>query len=328
MRVDDTQRDVDWLHTALQAAVELELATIPPYLCAMWSIQDPNGDDQVRALIKSIAVEEMGHMATACNLLTAIGGTPQINVAGAVPQYPGPLPGGVHPGLVIPLAGLTKDLVWNVFMEIELPQSGPVVFAEGAAFPTIGAFYTAIAEAYKALPASAITGERQVSMGGGTGAASTIKDVNDATAAIERIKEQGEGSSTSPVGDPGSASSSDDLAHYYQFAEIFYGQRLVPNADGVFEFTGPALPFPQVLPMAEVPAAGYPESADFDKAYTAVLTDLQQAWETGDQPVNGQKPSSRAVRAMFSLEPLALALMTTPRTDGPGNLGPAFKLAT
>ncbi|NMO90363.1 ferritin-like domain-containing protein [Actinomycetospora sp. TBRC 11914] len=111
MRVDDTDRDVDWLHTALQAAVELELATIPPYLCAMWSVDDPNGTDPVRALIKSIAVEEMGHMATACNLLTAIGGTPQINTAAAVPQYPGPLPGGVHPGLTIPLSGLTKDLV-------------------------------------------------------------------------------------------------------------------------------------------------------------------------------------------------------------------------
>ncbi|NMO90362.1 ferritin-like domain-containing protein [Actinomycetospora sp. TBRC 11914] len=214
----------------------------------------------------------------------------------------------------------------KLFMEIELPQSGPVLFAEGSAFPTIGALYSAIAHAYAALPSSAITGDRQIAIGGGTGAASTITDADDAAAAIARIKEQGEGSTTSPVGDPNTPG--DDLAHYYQFAEIFYGRRLVANADGVFEFTGAELPFPQVLPMAEVPAAGYPESADFDKAYTEVLGDLQQAWETGDQPVNGQKPSSAAVGAMFGLESLAVTLMTTPRTDGPGNLGPDFKLAT
>lgn len=322
MRVAAADQDSDWLKEALQAAVELELATIPPYLCAMWSVVDPNGDDPVRSMIRDIVIEEMGHMATACNLLTSIGGLPRINTPDAVPTYPGPLPGQVHPGLVIPLSGLTKDAVWNVFMEIELPQSGPVVFAEGMAFPTIGAFYTTISRAFTHLPPSAITGERQLHAGHGTGIAFTIANASDAATAIERIKEQGEGSSTSPIGDADADPSTDDLAHYYQFAEIFYGRRLMAN-NGLFEFTGDPIVFPDVHPMAEVPAAGYPESADFDTDYKAVLDNLQQAWETGSQG-----PLSSAISKMFSLESKAIALMTTPRPDGTGTLGPDFKLPT
>ena len=100
------------------------MATIPPYLCAMWSIKDPA--DPVRSMIRDIVLEEMSHMGTACNMLTAVGGTPVVNTADVVPTYPGPLPGGVHADLVVSLSGLTKDVVKSTFMEIELPESGPV----------------------------------------------------------------------------------------------------------------------------------------------------------------------------------------------------------
>lgn len=33
-----------WLKKSLQAAVSLEFATIPPYLCALWSIKDDRHD--------------------------------------------------------------------------------------------------------------------------------------------------------------------------------------------------------------------------------------------------------------------------------------------
>ncbi|WP_328304519.1 ferritin-like domain-containing protein [Actinomycetospora sp. NBC_00405] len=318
VRVSPADQDLDWLKTALQAAVELELATIPPYLCAMWSVKE--NADPVRSMIRDIAIEEMAHMATACNLPTAIGGTPAINTIDAVPKYPGPLPGEVHPGLVVPLAGLSRDLIWNVFMEIELPFSGPVLFAEGMAFPTIGAFYETIARAYEQLPPDAITGERQIEVGAGTGAAFTIADRLDAKQAISRIKEQGEGSSNSPLGDPDTNPLTDDLAHYYQVAEIFYGRRLVA-VDGLFEFVGDVIPFPDVLPMAEVPPAGYPESADFDQAYKSILDKLQSAWENGDQSA-----MNISVSDMFALESEAVALMETPLPGGGGTFGPDFKL--
>jgi hypothetical protein len=199
------------------------------------------------------------------------------------------------------LVGLSKDLIWDVFMEIELPQSGPVLFSGGMAFPTIGAFYDAISHAYGQLPAGAITGERQIQAGSGTGVAFTIASLADATHAIERIKQQGEGSAQSPIGDPGAVPDpgTDDLAHYYQFAEIYYGRRL-KEVDGLFEFTGDPVAFPAVHPMAEVPPAGYLQSADFDAGYKAVLDGLQTAWEKGDQD-----SMDGAVGTMFTLGDMA-----------------------
>ena len=64
------------LQDVLQTAMQLEFSTIPPYLCAQWSINsDPNG---VADMIGEIAVQEMYHFALEDNMLTAIGGVPSI----------------------------------------------------------------------------------------------------------------------------------------------------------------------------------------------------------------------------------------------------------
>jgi hypothetical protein len=322
MRVPSADYDLEWLKTSLQAAVQLEMATIPPYLCAMWSVKDPA--DPVRAMIRDIVLEEMSHMGTACNMLTAVGGTPRINTTDVVPTYPGPLPGGVHPDLVVSLGGLTKDVVKSTFMEIELPESGPLAFARGMAFPTIGAFYDAILQAFQQIDPAAVTGQRQLNPGFGGGADTiTITNVADAETAIARIKEQGEGTAQSPVGDPLLAPPIDNLAHYYQFAEIWHGRRLVDN-NGVFEFTGDPIPFPDVLPMAIVPAQGYPtESAEFDRQYKVLLDALQVAWATGSSD-----QLFVAIGAMEQMGDLATALMQKPLPDAPGTFGPDFKLPT
>jgi hypothetical protein len=312
--------DLEWLKSALQAAVELEFATIPPYLCAMWSVKDQN--DPVRAMIRDIVLEEMSHMGTACNMLTAIGGTPLINTPDVVPTYPGPLPGGVRPYLVVSLSGLTKDVVESTFMEIELPESGPLAFAEGMAFPTIGAFYDAILQAFDAIDPGAVTGQRQLTA---FGAASPIEitKVEDARTAIARIKEQGEGTAQSPVGDPNAAPPTDNLAHYYQFAEIWHGRRLVDN-NGVFEFTGDPIPFPDVFPMAVVPPEGYgAETADFNQKFKGLLDALQDAWGAGDA---GRLFD--AIGVMNDLGGDATALMQKPLPDGSGTFGPDFTLPT
>ncbi len=127
MSVPFNQHDITWLKSSLQAAVELEFATIPPYLCALWSIKDQSGE--VYGRIQKIVLQEMLHMGSACNMLTTIGGTPSINIPSAVPKYPGPLPGGVRPQLTVALEGLSKRVVADVFMEIEYPEHGPVALA-------------------------------------------------------------------------------------------------------------------------------------------------------------------------------------------------------
>src|SRR5947209_5038914 len=105
MAAAPAERNLAWLKTSLQAAVELEISTLPPYLCAMWSIKNQgvgSPADSVYRLIDSVVRQEMTHMGLACNLLTAIGGSPRIAEGYATNiSYPGPLPGGVRPELTV-----------------------------------------------------------------------------------------------------------------------------------------------------------------------------------------------------------------------------------
>ena len=92
--VSDRIQSLADLKDALQIAMQLEFSTIPPYLCAQWSIDgDPGG---VGDMIEGIVVQEMFHFALAGNMLTAIGGMPDIANASFIPTYPtNVLPGGI-----------------------------------------------------------------------------------------------------------------------------------------------------------------------------------------------------------------------------------------
>src|ERR1700744_3202406 len=102
MSIPETQRDLPWLKRSLQSAVELELSTIPVYLCGLWSIKsDQSGIGS--QLIRTVVWEGVIHMAIACNLLTALGQAPQI-VSGYRKEIKYPtvgLPGGVRPELTV-----------------------------------------------------------------------------------------------------------------------------------------------------------------------------------------------------------------------------------
>jgi hypothetical protein len=132
MNVPVGDRGLGWLKESLQCAVVLEHATLPPYLCAMWSIQDVT--HEAFDIIRGIVLQEMLHMGLACNLLAAIGGSPEISGPDFVPKYPGPLPCEVRPllkpDLRIGLSRLTLAIVADVFMMIEYPEHGPVALAE------------------------------------------------------------------------------------------------------------------------------------------------------------------------------------------------------
>ncbi|HET9197276.1 MAG TPA: ferritin-like protein [Solirubrobacterales bacterium] len=118
-------RDVESLRQVLQLAIQLEHATIPPYLCALFSIL-PGANVEVADLIRSVVMEEMFHMVLVCNLLNAVGGQPRIGAPGFVPRYPGHLPAGVRPDLNVTLRKCSKEHIRDVFMAIELPAD-PVV---------------------------------------------------------------------------------------------------------------------------------------------------------------------------------------------------------
>ena len=332
MSVPARDRDLDWLLEALQCAIVLEHSTLPPYLCAMWSIRDPS--HEAYGMLGGVVLQEMLHMGLACNLLASIGGSPKVGGAGFVPLYPGPLPCDVkpmpNPDLVVSLSRLTPSVVNDVFMAIEYPEGGPIALAEARArtFHTIGEFYGAIRERFVRLdPVDPTTAGRQLERSMGASALAKILDLGAATAAIDLIVEQGEGTPQSP----GGGGSGDDLAHYYKFKQLYVGRLYGKDASGVWELSGPPLDFPAVFPMGDVPPGGYQgpgipaEVGEFNTRYGETLRLLQDAWDKGGD--DGQTALEDAIIAMIDLGPLARTLMKDrPLPDGSGfTYGPEFR---
>lgn len=232
------------LYIHLHAAIELEHATIPPYLTALYSIK-PGWNQEAYKIILSVVKEEMLHMVIAANVLNAIGGKPKVNVPNFIPTYPGPLPMNVGDGLIVNLASLSKDVLENTFMAIEEPED-PIDFPEeekeNQEYATIGSFYQAIIDKIQELGEQCFTGDPSRQVVNEQWFPRTelfpVTNVDEAVAALTLIVKQGEGTSTSPLDPEG------NLAHYYRFAEIFYGKHLVKdeNAEEGYSYTGDPIP--------------------------------------------------------------------------------------
>lgn len=354
-------KDIGWLNTALQSAVELEFSTIPPYLTAMWSIKDRKNDSY--KIINSIVIQEMLHMGLACNMLATIGSTPQIDNPDFIPTYPGHLPGNVMPKLTVSLQGFSADAVKNTFMAIETPEHPvnvvpkeedtalgaapeaggrrrmilePPARADGSAaptppqnlsYPTIGLFYDAILAAFELQPSSIYTGKNQlVDDAWGLIAITNIEAVRTA---ITTIKEQGEGTSTSPYDMP-DTTKPDDLAHYYKFGETYYGYTFVKQS-GKWGWQGTPVKVPgseEVYPVGMVPAGGYPDNQavkDFDNLFSQLLVQLEAAWAEGSLDT-----LNNAISMMPRLTGSAVKIMQTkiPGTSPEQHYAPDFKYIT
>jgi Ferritin-like len=142
------------LKTHLQVAIEIELATIPIYLYAYYSIdRTPNGfpgtplsrfADRAGAAVMSVAVEEMLHMSLSSNVLFALGQMPQLYLRSPAP-FPTNLPGHAKLGpdakpMSLPLAKLSAQQLWQ-FLEIEYPAESDAP-PEGGNWNTIGQIYS------------------------------------------------------------------------------------------------------------------------------------------------------------------------------------------
>lgn len=311
------------LHDLVQKAIELEHATIPTYLCAYFTLK--TGTNQAIAdIIRSVAIEEMLHMSIASNLLIAIGGSPVINRPGFVPVYPGPLPMDIGDGLRVPLEKCSIPLVRDVFMKIEEPEE-PIVFKSLAAgepqYHTIGEFYAAVDAKLQELGESAFIGDFGREMVDNSwfppDELFRITDPESASAAIEVIVRQGEGTSVSPL-DPEGA-----LAHYYRFEQIVRGRRLVKNADADhgFSFTGAPVvldergvwnmqpnPDPDTLPKG---SRAYRLATQFAYSYTLLLNGLHKTFNGEPDAVDA------AMGLMYELRLLAQEVLSTPVPDAP-----------
>src|SRR5205814_9740901 len=117
----------------LQWAIALEHATLPPYMCALYSIA-PGTNREASAAIASVLIEEMLHMTLAANVLNAIGGAPVLDAPGFIPRYPAYLPHSAD-AFLVPLSRFSPATV-ETFMKIEKPE-GQNAPAEADRFDTI-----------------------------------------------------------------------------------------------------------------------------------------------------------------------------------------------
>jgi hypothetical protein len=320
MKVPTGDHDLDWLKCSLQAALRLEFATIPPYLCAYWSVKKSN--EVVAKSIEAIVLEEMLHLGIICNFFVGIEGKDSPDILN-VPTYPGTLPGGVHPELEVSLQGLTQETA-KLFMDIEYPEHGPVGIL-GEEYPTIGAFYTAIECALETLdPPLSI--ERQLEES--SIRLEKFRTKQDVLRNIGLLKRQGEGSKASPE-DTGAS----DLAHYYRFGEIYNGKKFKkdPNTGKWGYSQSDPIPMPERWPMGKTPLGGYTKPdveagvwkwlEEFDRNFTNMVLKLQAAWQKGDQGLLDE-----AVIGMYDLRNPAVELMKIPVPTMSVNYGPCFRL--
>jgi hypothetical protein len=314
------------LYTHLQAAIELEHSTIPPYLSALYSIKTGTNRDAA-AIIRSVVIEEMLHMTIAANTLNAIGGTPRINTPGFIPSYPGPLPMNIHEDLKVGLEPLSRDLVNRVFMVIEEPEDAlhfPVkplaTLAQPAGYATIGQFYQAIIDKIAELGDGIFTGNAARQVAGvpwfGKDELFPIANAKDAQKALAIIVEQGEGTKTSPL-DP-----EHELAHYYRFAEIYNQRKLVPDPsvkEGYSYSGDPVVLDPTgIWNMVTNPkAADYPpgsaalRNADqFNYTYTSLLNSLHGTFNGHPDRLN------QAIGLMYELKLTADRLIAIQLPNG------------
>ena len=316
------ERDLRWLAEALQAAVEIELATIPPYLTAWWSVED-DATYQARSL-REIVEEEMAHMAIAMNLLVSLGPDYHPAIVERAPVYPTPLPRGIRPHLTVQLESLSEESLLS-FIEIERgdeeEQDIELCHTLGEEHASISRFYRDVFATFESLRPE-IHVERQIH---GHLSPLVVTSLDDVERAVDAIVVQGEGSSLRNPQDTGP----DDLAHVWRFREISVGKRYQYDPIlGQWDFIDP-IPEAEIACVPPVPRGGYTEGpaelARFDRAYTNMLRALELAWRA---PVGrGQGSLTEALEAMFGMGAHARALM---RKKLPGKRtgfhGPAFRI--
>jgi hypothetical protein len=347
---------IESLRKHLHLAMQLEHATIPPYLTALYSIKPGSNPDVVQVL-RVVAVEEMLHLVLAANILNAVGGTPCLTTPDFVPHYPARLPDG-ETDFEVSLQSFSCDAL-QTFLKIERPiamaptpdkrvirrpyQDGRRFLAahpdgDDLHYYSIGEFYRAIEEALQQLDQAAdrtiFTGDKARQVAGdhyysGGGKLFPVTDLETARRAINAIISQGEGEDRGIYGRDG------ELAHYYRFKQLEYG-RYYQTADDTRgqeepQPNGPTLtvrwdavyPIKQNAKLADYESGSeaYAAAAAFNQAYDQFLRELERAFNGNPDQL------TTAVHKMFDLRNKVNQLIRNPLKDGSAfNAAPTFEV--
>ncbi|MEI6098386.1 MAG: ferritin-like protein [Alphaproteobacteria bacterium] len=341
-------KDVAELNRHLYAAMQLEHATIPVYLTALYSIV-PGTNSEGYHILRAVAVEEMLHLTLVCNLVNAVGGRPNLSQPGFTPNYPCYLPDGEE-DFSVSLQRFSPDAI-ETFLKIERPATlGPHesskrhrkrkkgLLAAGHTgeeehFFSIGEFYKAIetglddlyAEMGEALfcgdPALQVGPEYYYSGGGGL---IKVHDMASAKQALDLIAEQGEGITENIFDSDG------EIAHYYRFQQLILGRYYV-EGDRHDHPTGNKVPvdWNAVYPIkTNAKVADMPEGSGVRAAVEAFNLGYSQYLALLTRAFNGEPALLvDAVGVMFNLKELTYQMMRQTIGDGSGtHAAPTFEI--
>jgi hypothetical protein len=338
------------LTVALHEAAELEHGLMIQYLFPAFSMKkrldeglsapQQRSARSWQATILRVAVEEMGHLGTVCNLLASIGEGPHFDR----PNFP--QRSGYYP-FAFDLVPFSDEALYRMLV-FELPQGEPLpplprmpesprlatdsLEAVSAApdpltYDYVGELYGKIADGFRRID------EQELFIGPRTAQVDNrwsveldlhqVVDRSSALAAIEDIIVDGEGS-------PAARSSS----HYGRFAQV----RQEYKQSGFFAAARPVVVNPQTRPQRDAPTGGTllvnertRRAAElFNGAYGTVLLMLEQFFGS-----TSETPQQRAVlRASTSqmmsvaIRPLAEVLTELPAIgpENPATAGAPFEI--
>jgi Ferritin-like len=344
---------IEELNDYLYAALQLEHATIPPYLTALYSLH-PGSNPHALHVIRVVAVEEMLHLSLVANVMNAVGIKPDLTQDGFVPRYPAHLPDGEQ-DFQVSLQPFSKAAV-STFLKIERPAKAPSEQARlvrrsprlaahahllavsprdpGMQFYSIGEFYEEIIRGVKYLHAQYAAHGKELFTGdpshqvtpeyyySGGGEIIPVTGLQSALDALGLIASQGEG-----LGG-GIYDAEGELAHYYRFQQLEIG-RYYQKGDQPGHPTGPPLDtdWDAVYPvLKDARLDDYPEGSElraaavgFNQEYAGFLEFLTQAY-------NGQPELLiEAVWRMFRVRDAMLQLIRNPVPGRNGvHAGPTF----
>ena len=344
---------IENLHEHLRIAMMLELSTIPPYLCALYSIESGDstkadykeiyGDNaEVAGIIRSVMMEEMLHFTLVGNILNAVNGEVKINDAKYVPEYPTVLPDSAGK-FQVHLSKFDKSAI-RTFLRIEQPTP-PGTTPKLDDYTTIGQFYHAVIDLMEKLEKKAKSEGRTIFTGdksrqidpkyyyGGGGKITSVSNLKEAKYAVNIILEQGEGAEHSIYDtDHEEFDQITELAHYFKFNEIYEAQRYADcqlNPKNPPQGTKMDIKYDKVYNMGINPKTKdfvseelKEMSYEFNLLYRNLLDNLQKAF-TG----KGEE-FMQAVGGMYKLSYKAIELMRNPIPGKKVNAGPTFEFLT
>lgn len=341
----------------LAEATAVEHSILCCYLYAAWSLKRSEDDgltseqatavEEWRKVIISVAVEEMGHLALAANLASAVGAGPHFSR----PEFPIP-PGVLPSGLILELSGFSPTLL-DHFIYLERPEGVELEDATGFDHPveydrtlkkgrlmpgaqdyeTIGHLYRGILHGFEGLvhmhgATDVFCGDPEAQIGPDIASLPgliAVSNLADVKAAVNTIIEQGEG-----------APSDKDDGHYQRFVRIREEYRAFLAEDPSFEPAYPVARNPvsrQSWSAEPLVLVNEPEAElvlDLaNSLYSLMVRALVQSFGRDVGYRDDKMPlMTLAINLMFVLEGVACHLATLPASaDHPGiNAGMTFSL--